>query len=50
MSHILFGTLLSTTAQTVPIVGIAFIALFVMVEQDYNGINTPSLGNKKDSK
>ena len=53
MIQLVFGGLLSTPAPTAPIVGIAFIALFaivgVMVGPDYNGMNAPALGNKKES-
>ena len=53
MSHLFFGGLLSTSAPTAPIVGIAFIALFaivgIMVGPDYDGMNAPALKNSKDS-
>ena len=53
MSQLIFGGLLSTPAPTAPIVGIAFIILFaiveVMVEPDYNGMNTPSLNSSKET-
>ena len=47
----IFGGLLTTSAPTAPIVGIAFIVLFaivgVMVGPDYDGMNAPALGNSK---
>jgi hypothetical protein len=47
MSLSIFGGLLSTSAPTAPIVGIAFIVLFaivgVMVGPDYDGMNAPAL-------
>ena len=54
MSQLFFGGLLTTPAPTVPIVGIAFIALFaivgLMVGPDYEGINAPALGSAQDRK
>ena len=51
MSQFIFGGLLSTPAPTAPIVGVAFIALFVivgiMVGPDYDGMNAPAIGNPK---
>ena len=51
MSQLIFGGLLTTSAQTAPIVGIAFIALFAivgfMVGPDYDGMNAPALGDTK---
>ena len=51
MSHLILGGLLSTSAPTAPVVGIAFIVLFaivgVMVGPDYDGMNAPALGNSK---
>ena len=51
MYHLNLGGLLSTSAPTAPIVGIAFIVLFaivgVMVGPDYDGMNAPALGNSK---
>ena len=48
-----FGGLLSTPAPTAPIVGIAFIVLFaivgLMVGPDYDGMNAPESGNKKQT-
>ena len=53
MTDLIFGGLLSTSAPTAPIVGIAFIVLFaivgVMVGPDYDGMNAPALGNSKDT-
>ena len=53
MSQLIFGGLLSTPAPTAPIVGIAFIALFVivgiMVGPDYDGMNAPALKTPKDT-
>ena len=52
MSHLLFGGLLSTPAPTAPIVGIAFIVLFVilgvMVGPDYDGMNATALNYSKE--
>ena len=54
MSQLIFGGLLSTSAPTAPIIGIAFIALFaivgVMVGPDYDDMNAPALdtSNKSD--
>ena len=51
MSHLILGGLLSTSAPTAPVVGIAFIVLFaivgVMVGPDYDGMNAPALDNSK---
>ena len=51
MSYLLFGGLLTTPAPTAPIVGIAFIVLFVvvgiMVGPDYDGMNAPALTDPK---
>ena len=51
MSQLFFGGLLTTSAPTAPIVGIAFIALFAivgfMVGPDYDGMNAPALGDTK---
>ena len=51
MNHFIFGGLLSTSAPTAPIVGIAFIALFaivgIMVGPDYDGMNAPALEDSK---
>ena len=51
MSQLFFGGLLSTSAPTAPIVGIAFIVLFaivgVMVGPDYDGMNAPALDSSK---
>lgn len=51
MSQLIFGGLLSTPAPTAPIVGVAFIVLFVivgiMVGPDYEGMNAPALNNPK---
>ena len=53
MSHLFFGGLLSTSAPTAPIVGIASIVLFaivgIMVGPDYDGMNAPAIGNTKKS-
>tara|TARA_Y100001968_G_C19056558_1_gene571693 strand:+ start:307 stop:477 length:171 start_codon:yes stop_codon:yes gene_type:complete len=53
MSQLIFGGLLTTPAPTAPIVGIAFIVLFVivglMVGPDYDGMNAPALGTSKKS-
>tara|TARA_Y100001968_G_scaffold67310_1_gene58183 strand:+ start:280 stop:450 length:171 start_codon:yes stop_codon:yes gene_type:complete len=50
---LIFGGLLSTPAPTAPIVGIAFIVLFVivgiMVGPNYDGMNAPALGDTKDT-
>ena len=47
----IFAGLLSTSAPTAPIVGIASIVLFaivgLMVGPDYDGMNAPSIGNRK---
>tara|TARA_B100000965_G_C19113949_1_gene550286 strand:+ start:294 stop:464 length:171 start_codon:yes stop_codon:yes gene_type:complete len=52
MSQLIFGGLLSTPAPTAPIVGIAFIILFVivgvMVGPDYDGMNAPALNGSKE--
>lgn len=52
MSQFIFGGLLSTPAPTAPIVGIALIILFAMVDvmvgPDYEGMNAPALNNSKD--
>ena len=54
MSHLFFGGLLTTSAPTAPIVGIASIVLFaivgIMVGPDYDGMNAPAVGSTKDSK
>ena len=51
MSLFTFGGLLTTSAPTAPIVGIAFIVLFaivgLMVGPDYDGMNAPALGDTK---
>ena len=51
MSQLIFGGLLSTPAPAAPIIGIACIALFVivglMVGPDYDGMNAPALGTSK---
>ena len=51
MSQLIFGGLLTTSAQTAPIVRIAFIALFAivgfMVGPDYDGMNVSALGDTK---
>ena len=53
MTHLIFGGLLSTPAPTAPIVGIAFIVLFVivgiMVGPNYEGMNAPALGDTKET-
>ncbi len=53
MYSLIFGGLLSTPAPTAPIVGIAFIVLFVivgiMVGPNYDGMNAPALGDTKDT-
>ncbi len=53
MTSLIFGGLLSTPAPTAPIVGIAFIVLFVivgiMVGPNYDGMNAPALGDTKDT-
>ena len=53
MTQLMFDGLLSTSAPTAPVVGIAFIAVFaivgIMVVPDYYGMNAPALGNNKDS-
>ena len=53
MNSLIFGGLLSTPAPTAPIVGIAFIVLFVivgiMVGPNYDGMNAPALGDTKDT-
>ena len=52
MRELFFGGLLSTPAPSAQIVGIIFIALFIivgiMVGPDYDGINAPALRNWKD--
>ena len=54
MSLFTFGGLLTTSAPTAPIVGIAFIVLFaivgLMVGPDYDGMNAPAVGNSKEDK
>ena len=49
-----FGGLLTTSAPTAPIVGIAFSALFaivgIMVGPDYDGMNAPALKDSSKSK
>tara|TARA_B100000214_G_C23851348_1_gene573537 strand:- start:447 stop:620 length:174 start_codon:yes stop_codon:yes gene_type:complete len=53
MSQLIFGGLLSTSAPTAPIVGIASIILFaivgIMVGPDYDGMNAPAIGKSKDT-
>tara|TARA_B100000579_G_C22738284_1_gene807780 strand:- start:410 stop:640 length:231 start_codon:yes stop_codon:yes gene_type:complete len=53
MSQLIFGGLLTTSAPTAPIVGIASIVLFaivgIMVGPDYDGMNAPSIDTKKDT-
>ena len=53
MSQLILGGLLSTPAPTAPIVGIAFIVLFVivgiMVGPDYDGMNAPALNGSKET-
>ena len=53
MSQLIIGGLLTTPAPTAPIVGIAFIVLFVivgiMVGPNYNGMNAPEVGSSKDT-
>ena len=53
MSQLIFGGLLSTSAPTAPIVGIAFIILFavvgIMVGPDYDGMNAPALNSSKEA-
>ena len=53
MSQSIIGGLLSTPAPTAPIVGIAFIVLFVivgvMVGPDYDGMNAPSINSSKET-
>ncbi len=53
MSQLILGGLLSTSAPTAPIVGIAFIVLFaivgVMVGPDYDGMNAPALNSSKET-
>tara|TARA_B100000579_G_C22216740_1_gene569783 strand:+ start:28 stop:198 length:171 start_codon:yes stop_codon:yes gene_type:complete len=53
VTSLIFGGLLSTPAPTAPIVGIAFIVLFVivgiMVGPNYDGMNAPALGDTKDT-
>ena len=47
MSQLIFGGLLTTPAPTAPIIGIAFIILFiivgVMVGPNYEGMNAPKI-------
>ena len=57
MTQLILGGLLTTPAPTAPIVGIAFIILFiivgVMVGPNYDGMNAPEIGsseNKNTSK
>ena len=51
MSQLIFGGLLTTPAPKAPILGIAFILLFVivgiMVGPNYDGMNAPEIGNSK---
>ena len=53
MSQLIIGSLLTTPAPTAPIIGIAFIVLFVivgvMVGPDYDGMNAPALNTTKDT-
>ena len=53
MSQLIFGGLLSTTAPTASMVGIAFIVLFsivgLMVWPDYDGMNAPALNSSKET-
>ena len=53
MSQLIFGGLLTTSAPTVPIVGIASIVLFaivgIMVGPDYDGMNAPAIDTNKDT-
>ena len=53
MTSLIFGGLLSTPAPTAPIVGVAFIVLFVivgiMVGPNYDGMNAPAIGDTKDT-
>ena len=52
MSQLIFGGLLTTPAPTAPIVGIAFIILFIivgiMVGPNYDGMNAPEIGNSEN--
>ena len=52
MSQLIIGGLLTTPAPTAPIVGIAFIVLFViigvMVGPNYDGMNAPEIGSSED--
>ena len=52
MSQLIIGGLLTTPAPTAPIVGIAFIVLFViiglMVGPNYDGMNAPEIGSFED--
>ena len=53
MRNLVTGGLLSTTAPTKQIIGIAFIALFamvgMMVRRDYDEMNSIADGNSKNS-
>ena len=53
MSQSIIGGLLTTPAPTAPIIGIAFIVLFVVVGiivgPNYDGMNAPEIGNSKDT-
>ena len=53
MSQLIFGGLLTTPAPTAPIVGIAFIVLFIIVGiivgPNYDGMNAPEIGSSKDT-
>ena len=52
MSQLIFGGLLTTPAPSAPIVGIAFIILFiivgVMVGPNYDGMNAPRIGDSEN--
>ena len=54
MGQLIIGGLLTTPAPTAPIVGIAFIVLFVivgyMVVSSYEGMNAPEIKFKRDEK
>ena len=53
MIQLIFGDLLSTPAPTAPIIGIAFIVLFVivgvMVGPNYDGMNAPAINISKET-
>ena len=53
MIQLILGGLLTTPAPTAPIVGIAFIILFIivgiMVGPNYDGMNAPEIGSSENA-